>query len=174
MYARKVATFLNTQHTEIIVSEEDFFSYIIPTIKDIESYDTTTVRASVGNYLVAQYISENSQAKVIFNGDGSDELMGGYLYTLAAPDHLEFDRECKRLLKDIHLFDVLRSDRSVSTQGLEPRTPFLDRDFVNYYLSIPSTMRYATNKKQEKYLFRKAFDRKLLTKGCIMEKKRSI
>ena len=171
IYARKVATFLNTQHTEIIVSEDDFFSYIVPVIKDIESYDTTTVRASVGNYLVAQYISENSEAKVIFNGDGSDELMGGYLYASAAPDHLEFDRECKRLLKDIHLFDVLRSDRSISSHGLEARTPFLDRDFVNYYLSIPSPLRYTTNKRQEKYLFRKAFDRNYLPKEVLWRRK---
>ena len=127
-FARKVATYLNTQHTELIVSEEDFFNYIPVVIKNIESYDTTTVRASVGNYLVAQYISENSDAKVIFNGDGSDEVMGGYLYINQADNHLEFDRECKRLLKDIHHFDVLRSDRSISTNGLEPRTPFLDRD----------------------------------------------
>ena len=171
-YARIVAEYLETNHTEIIVSEEDFFNQIPEVIKHIESYDTTTVRASVGNYLVAKYISENSDAKVIFNGDGSDELMGGYLYINEAPNHLEFDKECKRLLTDIHYFDVLRSDRSISSNGLEARTPFLDRDFVDTYLSIPSEIRYNKNKLQEKYLFRKAFDNnKYLPKEILWRKK---
>ena len=158
-YAREVAKHIKSNHTEVVVSEEDFFAFIPKVIQMIESYDTTTVRASVGNMLISQYISETSDAKVIFNGDGSDELMGGYLYMNHAPDSLEFDNECKRLLKNISKYDVLRSDRSISTQGLEPRTPFLDRDFVMFYLSIPSNYRFETNKKQEKYLFRKAFDR---------------
>uniref|UniRef100_A0A6C0AYJ7 asparagine synthase (glutamine-hydrolyzing) n=1 Tax=viral metagenome TaxID=1070528 RepID=A0A6C0AYJ7_9ZZZZ len=170
-YAKIVASYLDTNHTEIIVSEEDFFDFIPDVIKNIESYDTTTVRASVGNYLVSKYISEKSDAKVIFNGDGSDELMGGYLYMQSAPDHFEFDKECKRLINDIHYFDVLRSDRSVSTNGLEPRTPFLDRQFVQTYLSIPSKIRYNTNKKQEKYLFRKAFDRNYLPKKILWRRK---
>lgn len=158
-YAREVAKHIKSNHTEVVVSEEDFFAFIPKVIQMIESYDTTTVRASVGNMLIAQYISETSDAKVIFNGDGSDELMGGYLYMNHAPECLEFDNECKRLLKNISQYDVLRSDRSISTQGLEPRTPFLDRDFVMFYLSIPANYRFETNKKQEKYLFRKAFDR---------------
>lgn len=170
-YARKVALYLNTKHTEIIVSEEDFFANIPDVIKNIESYDTTTVRASVGNYLVSQYISEHSEAKVIFNGDGSDEVMGGYLYMNHADNHLEFDRECKRLIRDIHHFDVLRSDRCISTNGLEPRTPFLDREFVNYYLALPSNIRYEANKKQEKYLFRKAFDKDYLPKEILWRRK---
>jgi asparagine synthase (glutamine-hydrolysing) len=170
-FARKVATHLNTQHTEIIVEEVDFFNFIPHVIKTVESYDTTTIRASVGNYLVAKYISENSEAKVIFNGDGSDEVMGGYLYMPHAPEHFEFDKECKRLLKDIHIYDVLRSDRSISTNGLEPRTPFLDREFTNYYLSIPSNIRYESNKTQEKYLFRKAFDKDYLPKEVLWRKK---
>ena len=170
-YARIVANFLQTNHTEIIVSEDDFFNHIPDVIKNIESYDTTTVRASVGNYIVAKFISEHSTAKVIFNGDGSDELMGGYLYMQSAPNHLEFDIECKRLLTDIHMFDVLRSDRSISTNGLEPRTPFLDRQFVDLYLSIPSDIRFDTNKKQEKYLFRKAFDKNYLPNEILWRKK---
>lgn len=170
-YAKIVAKYLNTKHTEIIVTEDDFFDAIPEVIMMIESYDTTTVRASVGNYLVAKYISENSEAKVIFNGDGSDELMGGYLYLKKSGEHFEFDRECKRLLDNIYYFDVLRSDRSISTNGLEPRTPFLDRKFVDYYLSISSKIRFEYNNRQEKYLFRKAFDKEYLPSEILWRRK---
>jgi asparagine synthase (glutamine-hydrolysing) len=157
-YARIVADFLKTDHHEIIVSETDFLQAIPEVIKTIESYDTTTVRASVGNYLVAKYIKENSDAKVIFNGDGSDEVTGGYMYFHKAPNSLCFDNECKRLLKDICYFDVLRSDRCISCHGLEARTPFLDKEFVRNYLSLPYKKRYHVDKNQcEKYLLREAF-----------------
>ena len=159
-YAQKVADFLGTKHTSIELTEDEFFQAIPEVIRAIESYDTTTVRASVGNYLVSKYISKNSPAKVIFNGDGSDELMGGYLYFGAAPDKWEFDRECKRLLNSIHYFDVLRSDRSISSNGLEARTPFLDRSWVEFYLSLDKDIRFHGDKhaKMEKYLIREAFD----------------
>ena len=156
-YAQQVADYLGTKHTSVEVSEADFVDAIPSVIYDIESYDTTTVRASVGNWLIAKYISEHSDAKVIFNGDGSDELMGGYLYMKQAGNCVEFDKECKRLLSNIHYFDVLRSDRSISSHGLEPRTPFLDRTWVNYYLSLPLKRRYSIDD-PEKYLIRKAFD----------------
>jgi asparagine synthase (glutamine-hydrolysing) len=100
----------------------------------------------------------NSNAKVIFNGDGSDELTGGYLYFHKAPNTVEFDLECRRLLSDIYLFDVLRSDKSISSHGLEPRTPFLDRAFVQTYLSIPAKVRcHSTHGMCEKHLLRFAF-----------------
>lgn len=141
-YAKIVADYLGTKHTEILLKEEDFICAINEVIYAIESYDTTTVRASIGNYLLGKYISENSNAKVIFNGDGSDELCGGYLYMHACPDEIEFDKETRRLLKNIHAFDVLRSDKCISSHGLEPRTPFLDRSWVQYYLSIHPSVRF--------------------------------
>jgi asparagine synthase (glutamine-hydrolysing) len=156
--ARVVAKFLNTKHHEIVISEDDFFNAIDEVIYTIESYDVTTVRASIGNYLVSKYISENSNAKVIFNGDGADELFGGYLYTQNCPDAYEFDCETRRLLKDIHLFDVLRSDKSISSNGLEPRTPFLDKSLVNYYLMLPNEIKYIYHKKGGKNIIREAFD----------------
>lgn len=156
-YAELMAKHLGSKHTSIIVSEEDFFNAIPEVIRAIESYDTTTVRASVGNYLLGKYIKGHSDAKVIFNGDGSDEVAGGYLYFKAAPSDVEFDRECKRLLSNIYAFDVLRSDKCISSHGLEPRTPFLDRAFVDYYLSLPSAMRNTNSYGMEKQLLRRAF-----------------
>ena len=176
-HAKIVSDYIGTNHTEIIIDEEIFFNTIPKVIKAIESYDTTTIRASVGNYLLGEYISKNIDAKVIFNGDGSDELCGGYLYMNLACDAIEFDKETRRLLKDIHLFDVLRSDKCISSHGLEPRTPFLDRSFVNYYLSIHPSIRFHTQRNEiEKYLLRRAFSddtfgKKLLPYEILWRKK---
>ena len=175
VYAQKVADHIGSKHTSIVLTENAFFEAIPEVIKAIETYDTTTVRASVGNYLVGKYISEHSNAKVIFNGDGADELMGGYLYFHKVPSEIDFDLECKRLLSNIHYFDVLRSDRCISTHGLEPRTPFLDRSFVETYLSIPSNLRcHRSCGQMEKYLLRSAIqfiDPKLLPDEILFRTK---
>jgi asparagine synthase (glutamine-hydrolysing) len=172
-YARVVAGWIGSKHTEIIVTEKEMFDAIPEVIKAIESYDTTTVRASIGNYLLGKYIAANSEAKVIFNGDGSDELFGGYLYMNKCPDDIEFDKETRRLLKDIHLFDVLRSDKSISSNGLEPRTPFLDRNFVNMVLSIPPYYRNHTNfNAPEKFLLREGFNCDSLNKDVYFKDSR--
>jgi asparagine synthase (glutamine-hydrolysing) len=172
-FARLVADHIGSNHTEIIVSEQDMLNIIPEVVRAIESYDTTTVRASIGNYLIGKYIKAHSSAKVIFNGDGSDELAGGYLYMNSCPDSVEYDMETVRLLKDIHLFDVLRSDKSISSHGLEPRTPFLDREFVNYYLSIPIELRnHNLGQSIEKHLIRLAFkDNNLLPPEILWRKK---
>ena len=171
-YARKVADYLGTNHNEIIVSEEEFFEAIPDVVAATETWDTTTIRASVGNYLIGKYISEHSDAKVIFNGDGSDELSGGYMYFHQAPDVIEFDKECRNLLSNIHYFDVLRSERCISCHGLEARTPFLDRAWVQYYLSIPEKVRFHKLKGlPEKFLIRKAFDNGILPSEVLWRTK---
>ena len=164
MYARMVADFIKSQHHEVVVSPEDFLNAIPQVVHDIESYDITTVRASVGNWLIGKYISKNTDIKVVFNGDGSDEIGGGYLYFYKAPSDEEFEAESERLLNEIHLYDVLRSDRSMSAHGLEARTPFLDKNVVatwraidTYYLKprVLNGQRRGAN--IEKFILREAF-----------------
>ena len=171
-HAKMVAEHIGSKHTEIIMTPDDFFGAIPDVIRDIESYDITTVRASVGNWLVAREISRLSECKVVFNGDGSDEIFGGYLYFYKAPSDEEFENESNRLLKDIHLFDVLRSDRCISSHGLEPRTPFLDKAFVDVVKSIPVDMRRPTSEYMEKWVLREAFsDTNILPLEVLYRKK---
>lgn len=171
-HARMVADHIGSNHTEIIMTPDEFFDAIPEVVRDIESYDITTVRASVGNWLVAREIFNRSNCKVVFNGDGSDEVFGGYLYFYKAPSDEEFEDESDRLLKDIHLFDVLRSDRCISSHGLEPRTPFLDKAFVDVVKSIPVDMRRPNSEHMEKWVLREAFnDTNILPLEVLYRKK---
>ncbi len=170
-YAQKVADYIGSVHHSIELEEKDFLNALPEVIYNIESYDTTTVRASTGNYLVGKYIKENTDITVVFNGDGSDE-QSGYIYLKNAPNEKEFKDECSRLLSEIHYFDVLRSDRSLSSNwSLETRAPYLDTDFVNYYMSVNTELKMY-NDRIEKYLLRLAFDDdNLLPKEVLWRKK---
>jgi asparagine synthase (glutamine-hydrolysing) len=171
-YAKMVADWIGSKHTEIVMTASEFFAAIPAVIRDIESFDTTTVRASVGNWLLGKVIAEKSEAKVVFNGDGSDEVWGSYLYFFNAPSAHAYEAEVTRLLKDIHMFDVLRSDRCISSHGLEPRTPFLDKEFVAVARSVATDLRRPLKSGQpEKWLMRMAFDTGLLPKEVLWRKK---
>ena len=155
--AKEVANHIGTTHHEIIVSEHELLSIIPEVIYQIESYDTTTVRASTPMYLLSKWIKENTNISVIFSGEGSDEISGSYMYFHNAPSPDEFQKETVRLLKDLHYFDNLRCDKSTAGHGLEVRVPFLDKEFVEYYIRIHPVLRMPRNK-IEKYLLRKSFE----------------
>ena len=173
--ARKVAKYLNSNHHEIVISQKEALAAIPEVIYAIESYDITTVRASVPMYLLCKHIKQNYPDTVIFSGEGSDELLCGYLYFHLAKDGQTAFNESKRLIKDIHLYDVLRADRSTASNGLELRVPFLDKDVVNFCMTLDGKyrkpykishffngqMKLDDNQKFEKFFLRKAFENML-------------
>lgn len=164
--ARLVAAHIKSIHHERIVSPEECLAVIPEVVRTIESFDITTVRASVGNYLVGALIkSETPDVKVVLNGDGADEVLGGYLYMRAAPDDVAFEAETDRLLAEIHRYDVLRSERSMAAHGLESRSPFLDRQFVSVARSLPTDVLRPSASMMEKTILRTAFS----TDGLLPE-----
>jgi asparagine synthase (glutamine-hydrolysing) len=154
-YARNVAEYIGSNHHEVIITEEEALLAIPEVIKAIESYDITTVRASTMMYLLSKYIKQNSKVVVMLSGEGSDEASGSYKYFQNAPNDDEFHKESERLLKDLCYFDNLRADKSSAAWGLEVRAPFLDLDFLKYYMTVPRCIK--TQMGKEKYLLRKAF-----------------
>ena len=159
IYAKKVADHIDSVHTEIIVTEEEMLEAIEPTIYQIESYDTTTVRASTPMFLLSKYIKNNTDITVVYSGEGSDEASGSYLYFRNAPNSEQFFKETVRLMKDLSYYDVLRCDRTTAGHSLEVRVPFLDKDFLQYYMNIDPKLKIpSAYNGTEKYLLRKAFD----------------
>lgn len=168
-YAKQVSEHIGSKHTEIIVTPKDALDAIDRTIYATESYDITTVRASVWQLLLAEYISK-TDIKVLLVGEGSDELLQGYIYFKNRPNCAESFKDSLRLLKNIHLFDGLRADRCMSNNGLEIRVPFLDIDFTNYVLSLDPNLLNDTN--LEKKLFRDSFkDSGFLPENVLYRKK---
>ena len=159
-YANLVSKYIDSDHTHYTLTSEEFVEVLPTIVKEIETYDTTTVRASTGQYLISKIISENEDIKVLLIGDGSDELCSGYMYFHKSPNEIESHKENIRLIKDIHRYDSQRADRGISSNGLEARVPFLDKEFIELYLSIDPNLRIPrefNNRKTEKFLLRKAF-----------------
>lgn len=158
LWAKKVADYLGTNHHEICLTEKLFLDAINDTIYQIESYDTTSIRASLPNYLISKYIYRNSDDVVIYCGDMSDEIFGSYRGFLKATSEADFKNENERMVRDVCYFDLLRSDKSISGAGLEARVPFADKKFLQYVMSIPPKYKLFNDEKIEKYIFRKAFE----------------
>lgn len=156
-YAKQVADFIGAMHTEVIMTRDQVIESLEQVIKILGTYDITTIRASMGMYLVCKAIHETTDIKVLMTGEISDELFG-YKYTDFAPDAESFQEEAKKRLRELFYYDVLRADRCLAANSLEARVPFGDLDFARYVMSIDPVKKMNTYGKG-KYLLRKAFEK---------------
>ena len=157
-YAKQVADFIGSHHTEVYMTPEEVISSLEDVICLLGTYDITTIRASMGMYLVCKAIHELTDIRVILTGEISDELFG-YKYTDFAPSAEDFQKEAEKRVRELHMYDVLRADRCISVNSLEARVPFGDLDFVKYVMSIDPAIKINTYGKG-KYLLRHAFEGK--------------
>lgn len=157
-FATIVAEYIGSIHTNIVFSPEEGIQVISDVIRTIESYDVTTVRASVSPYLLAKWIKQHTDIKILLTGDGADECEMGYSYFNMAPSDEDAQKESCRLIDEIHFYDGLRIDRCVAVHGLQARIPYLDKEFVDLYKSINPSLKRPHEKRIEKALIRKAFD----------------
>ncbi len=155
-YAREVAEYLGTEHTEYLFSREDLFNTLEELIVLLETWDITTIRAAMGMFLLTKFIREKTDVRVVLTGEVSDEIFG-YKYTDFAPSAEEFQKEAQKRVRELYMYDVLRADRCIAGASLEARVPFSDRDFVDYVMSIPAEIKMNTYG-EGKYLLRKAFE----------------
>ncbi|CAK7211378.1 asparagine synthetase [Sporothrix curviconia] len=155
--ALEVAKFLGTKHHVMTFTIEDGLNALSDVIYHLETYDVTTIRASTPMYLLSRKIKAMG-IKMVLSGEGSDEIFGGYLYFHAAPDRESFHDETVRRVKNLHLADCLRANKSTSAWGLEARVPFLDKEFLEVCMNIDPTEKMITKDRIEKYILRKAFD----------------
>lgn len=155
-YARKVAEHIGSTHHEILFNKDDTLSSVSHVIRHTETWDITTIRASIGMYILCRNIHANSRIKVLLTGEVSDELFG-YKYTDFAPTAEAFQKESIKRIDELYCYDVLRADRCIAAHSLEARVPFADLDFVSYCMAIPPELKMNT-KGIGKYLLRKAFD----------------
>ncbi|MCI8693404.1 MAG: asparagine synthase B [Lachnospiraceae bacterium] len=155
-YARQVADYIGSDHTEVYMTSDEVLSSLETVIQLLGTYDITTIRASIGMYLVCKAIHEKTDIRVLLTGEISDELFG-YKYTDFAPDARAFQEESQKRIRELHMYDVLRADRCISVNSLEARVPFGDLDFVKYVMAVDPELKLNTYGKG-KYLLRHAFE----------------
>ena len=168
-YAKQVADYIGSEHTEVYMTREEVLAALEEVIYLLGTYDITTIRASMGMYMVCKWIHENTDIRVLLTGEISDELFG-YKYTDFAPSAQEFQKEAQKRIRELHMYDVLRADRCISVNSLEARVPFGDLDFASYVMAVDPAKKMNIYGKG-KYLLRHAFEGDYLPQEILWREK---
>ena len=176
--ARAVAEHIGSDHREYVFTADDVREALPHVIYHLESADVDLVRSAVPTWFAARLARES--VKVVLTGEGADELFAGYAYHHAYVDDARaLADELTRGLGAMHNINLQRVDRVTMAESLEARTPFLDRDLIDFAQSIPASLklrrtdpdaRESTGATTEKWILRKATE-DLLPADLVWRKK---
>lgn len=162
--ARAVAAHIGSAHLERTFTAAEVAQVLPDVIYHLESADVDLVRSAVPTHFAATLARQH--VKAVLTGEGADELFAGYAYHHAYVDSpRELADELTRSLNAMHNINLQRVDRITMGVGLEARTPFLDRDLIDFAQSIPATLKLrrtdpdaaeSTGATTEKWILRKA------------------
>lgn len=163
--AEKVAKYLGTTHHSIVVTVEDALHNLENTIRDLETYDVTTIRAGTMNWLLGRELRRHN-IKYCLSGEGADESWAGYIFFWKAPSPEALQDECIRKLSRLHAFDCLRSNKALSAHGVECRVPFLSPDVLSYTMNRIHPLHkmshtHPEGERPEKFELRKMYEHEL-------------
>lgn len=168
-YAREVARHIGSNHTEFFMTKEEVLAALPEVIAALGTFDITTIRASMGMYLLCKKIRVSTNIRVLLTGEISDELFG-YKYTDFAPSPEAFQEEAQKRIRELHMYDVLRADRCISVHSMEARVPFGDLAFVDYVMHLDPKMKMNVYG-MGKYLLRCAFEGDYLPRDILYREK---
>jgi len=168
-YAKEVAEYIGSDHTEFYMNDEDVLAVLPELVRSLATYDITTIRASIGMYLLCKQIREHTDVRVLLTGEISDEMFG-YKYTDFAPSPEAFQTEAEKRIRELYMYDVLRADRCISSHSMEARVPFGDLDLVKYVMELDPKTKMNTYG-IGKYLLRHAFEGDWLPESILMRQK---
>ncbi|WP_152052518.1 asparagine synthase (glutamine-hydrolyzing) [Tautonia marina] len=172
MAARRVAEHIDSDHHELLFSKDDLIEVLPKVVYHLESADTDLVRSAIPTHFATTLARRH--VKAVLTGEGADELFAGYAYHQRYADRpRDLADELTRSLAAMHNINLQRVDRITMAQGLEARTPFLDRELIDFAQSIPVTLKLKETddgELVEKWILRKACE-DLLPEDLLWRKK---
>ncbi len=154
--AQKVADFIGVDHEQFTYNKKDIEEILPDVIYYMESFDPSLIRSSVANYFAYKLVGDN--ARVIFSGEGGDELFGGYMYLKELNGEDRLHQELIGFFDGLHNVGLQRVDRMSMAHSKECRMPFLGMKLLQYAVTLPPKWKIYGEEKIEKWILRKAFE----------------
>ena len=137
-YAERFAQELGLKHKVRRLSQDEIESYIPRVAAAVEERDFVQIEAGIGVYAAVEMASQDG-LKVIFSGQGPDELWGGYSWYPQVIARDGYDGLLQNMWGDLERADVEtfdRENRIAMAHGVEKVFPYADIEVVKLAMSV--------------------------------------